>query len=153
MRQSKERVWCVLGPSRFQLTAKRAEGKKLKTCLAGRRVSEAAGHDVAGPGPAPRLVPWLRRSVKCSAVPRHTEASGHSGGGPPAPTRTESRHRCPTPCVADAARATALARTGGSRFRRCATYRTWSPARTVGTCVRKVPMILCFITSNGVQSE
>lgn len=112
MRQSKERVWCVLGPSRFQLTAKRAEGKKLKTCLAGRRVSEAAGHDVAGPGPAPRLVPWLRRSVKCSAVPRHTEASGHSGGGPPAPTRTESRHRCPTPCVADAARATALARTG-----------------------------------------
>lgn len=67
----KERVWSALGPSRFRLTTEWAEEKRLKTRLSGRSVGRAAGHDVAGPGPARRLVRWLRRGVKCSAVPRN----------------------------------------------------------------------------------
>lgn len=71
----KEGVWCALGPSRFRLTTEWAEEKTPKTRLSGRSVGRAAGHDVAGPGPARRLVRWLRRGVKCSAVPRHTAAA------------------------------------------------------------------------------
>lgn len=52
-----------------------AGGGEEEARLAGRRVGEAAGRDVAGPGPARRLARRLRLGVKCSAVPRHTAAA------------------------------------------------------------------------------
>lgn len=112
MRRSKEGVWCVLGPSRFRLTTNGAEEKRPKTCLAGRRVGEATGHDVAGPGAARRLVRWLRRGVKCSAVPRHTAAAEALAAARPLQRGQNRVTAAPPPCVADAARTTAPARTG-----------------------------------------
>lgn len=156
MGRSEEGVWCVLGPSLFRLTNSWAEEKRLKTCLSGRRVGEATGHDVAGAGPARRLVRWLRRGVKCSAVPRHTEAVETLAAARPLQRGQNRVTAAPPPRVADAARTTAPARTGLRLLRRCVTYRRWSPAGTVGTCVRKdrqAPRIPCFITANGVRSE
>lgn len=152
----KERVWSALGPSRFRLTTEWAEEKRLKTRLSGRSVGRAAGHDVAGPGPARRLVRWLRRGVKCSAVPRHTAAAETQAAARPLQRGQNRVTAAPPPCVADAARATAPARKGLNLLRRRATHRTWSTARTVGTSVRKdrrAPMIPCCISSNGVRGE
>lgn len=108
----KEGVWCALGPSRFRLTTEWAEEKTLKTCLAGWSVGEAAGQDVAGPGPARRLVRWLRRGVKCSAVPRHTAAAETQAAARPLQRGQNRVSAAPPPCVAGAARATAPARNG-----------------------------------------
>lgn len=118
----REGVWCALGPSRFRLTTEWAAEKTLKTRLAGWSIGEAAGHDVAGPGPALRLVRWLRRGVKCSAVPRHTAAAEIQAATRPLQRGQNRVSAAPPPCVADAARATAPARKGLSPLRRRAIH-------------------------------
>lgn len=105
-------VWCALRPSRFRLATEWAEEKTLKTRLVGWSVGEAAEHDVAGPGPAQRLVRWLRRGVKCSAVPRHTAAAETQAAARPLQRGQNRVSAAPPPCVADAARATAPAHKG-----------------------------------------